>query len=121
GISEPHDCGIVKSELLQDLAGVRAEAKVGLAFLARRLGEVYHRRMAPVLSVGALVSQVGALSRHHEADPAGVWILMQEAPMAHMVGLNAAEIGTGQQDRKSTRLNSSHVAISYAVFCLKKK
>src|SRR5690625_2072819 len=27
----------------------------------------------------------------------------------------------GAQDRKSTRLNSSHVAISYAVFCLKKK
>src|SRR5690625_5816775 len=25
------------------------------------------------------------------------------------------------KDRKSTRLNSSHVAISYAVFCLKKK
>src|SRR5690625_1625128 len=28
---------------------------------------------------------------------------------------------TGAADRKSTRLNSSHVAISYAVFCLKKK
>src|SRR5437870_8401563 len=27
----------------------------------------------------------------------------------------------GGTDRKSTRLNSSHVAISYAVFCLKKK
>src|SRR5690606_39477814 len=27
----------------------------------------------------------------------------------------------GFQDRKSTRLNSSHVKISYAVFCLKKK
>src|SRR5438067_10529496 len=27
----------------------------------------------------------------------------------------------GEQDRKSTRLNSSHVSISYAVFCLKKK
>src|SRR3989442_3116875 len=27
----------------------------------------------------------------------------------------------GSQDRKSTRLNSSHVRISYAVFCLKKK
>src|SRR5699024_12480732 len=26
-----------------------------------------------------------------------------------------------RQDRKSTRLNSSHVSISYAVFCLKKK
>src|SRR5690625_7255561 len=28
---------------------------------------------------------------------------------------------SGRRDRKSTRLNSSHVAISYAVFCLKKK
>src|SRR5690554_7758828 len=28
---------------------------------------------------------------------------------------------TGKSDRKSTRLNSSHVRISYAVFCLKKK
>src|SRR5690554_7516470 len=27
----------------------------------------------------------------------------------------------GRQDRKSTRLNSSHVRTSYAVFCLKKK
>src|SRR3712207_7867068 len=27
----------------------------------------------------------------------------------------------GKQDRKSTRLNSSHANISYAVFCLKKK
>src|SRR5256885_7335919 len=32
------------------------------------------------------------------------------------------EIGAGQSaDRKSTRLNSSHLVISYAVFCLKKK
>src|SRR5690349_22878562 len=29
--------------------------------------------------------------------------------------------GRGGLDRKSTRLNSSHVEISYAVFCLKKK
>src|SRR5690606_41952007 len=29
--------------------------------------------------------------------------------------------GHGHRDRKSTRLNSSHVKISYAVFCLKKK
>src|SRR5690606_41197198 len=29
--------------------------------------------------------------------------------------------GAGLEDRKSTRLNSSHVKISYAVFCLKKK
>src|SRR5437899_8870526 len=29
--------------------------------------------------------------------------------------------GESDQDRKSTRLNSSHLGISYAVFCLKKK
>src|SRR2546426_3158076 len=29
--------------------------------------------------------------------------------------------GSPQSDRKSTRLNSSHLVISYAVFCLKKK
>src|SRR5438034_8596631 len=29
--------------------------------------------------------------------------------------------GPGSPDRKSTRLNSSHTVISYAVFCLKKK
>src|SRR5690606_40773965 len=34
----------------------------------------------------------------------------------------ASVSGTGRpQDRKSTRLNSSHVKISYAVFCLKNK
>src|SRR5439155_26175344 len=38
--------------------------------------------------------------------------------------IRAREVAPGteaQRDRKSTRLNSSHVAISYAVFCLKKK
>src|SRR3989442_11895699 len=35
--------------------------------------------------------------------------------------LRAWSRGAGPGDRKSTRLNSSHVRISYAVFCLKKK
>src|SRR3712207_7880681 len=34
---------------------------------------------------------------------------------------NELEIWYAPQDRKSTRLNSSHANISYAVFCLKKK
>src|SRR5439155_23239394 len=33
----------------------------------------------------------------------------------------SAKTRSSTRDRKSTRLNSSHVAISYAVFCLKKK
>src|SRR5437870_8373406 len=35
--------------------------------------------------------------------------------------LDQVRAAEARQDRKSTRLNSSHVAISYAVFCLKKK
>src|SRR5258707_11857026 len=35
--------------------------------------------------------------------------------------LTTAQAAETQQDRKSTRLNSSHANISYAVFCLKKK
>src|SRR5262245_62646255 len=37
----------------------------------------------------------------------------------HAVGARIG--GEETQDRKSTRLNSSHLGISYAVFCLKKK
>src|SRR5438874_9109652 len=35
--------------------------------------------------------------------------------------INGSSLQIGISDRKSTRLNSSHVEISYAVFCLKKK
>src|SRR5690606_41060831 len=35
--------------------------------------------------------------------------------------IEASDVPVTELDRKSTRLNSSHVKISYAVFCLKKK
>src|SRR5256885_10254340 len=40
---------------------------------------------------------------------------------AHARAREGARQGQGARDRKSTRLNSSHLVISYAVFCLKKK
>src|SRR2546430_6895545 len=40
---------------------------------------------------------------------------------AEMVDRRLAPVGKESRDRKSTRLNSSHSEISYAVFCLKKK
>src|SRR5256885_1385043 len=45
------------------------------------------------------------------------WMLRSPA-YSHRHGWTAAAIAI---DRKSTRLNSSHLVISYAVFCLKKK
>src|SRR5256885_11441412 len=42
--------------------------------------------------------------------------------LGHTLGGDRVPEGRGQlEDRKSTRLNSSHLVISYAVFCLKKK
>src|SRR5690606_28101983 len=43
------------------------------------------------------------------------------APVVTCPADQTVDPGAGNLDRKSTRLNSSHVKISYAVFCLKKK
>src|SRR3712207_7760733 len=48
----------------------------------------------------------------HLADPGGDQLRL------HRLAVDLLE---QRQDRKSTRLNSSHANISYAVFCLKKK
>src|SRR5207249_9639023 len=69
-----------------------------------------------------------------QADPRGLWLPaairfgQPTAPNRRVHGARAADplrLGDagrgGAPDRKSTRLNSSHVSISYAVFCLKKK
>src|SRR5690625_4280837 len=59
-----------------------------------------------------LADQVAAVGGQHEL-------------LDRSAGLGMQRIARGAEppraDRKSTRLNSSHVAISYAVFCLKKK
>src|SRR3712207_7515034 len=41
--------------------------------------------------------------------------------LRRLVDLPQREVAAAREDRKSTRLNSSHANISYAVFCLKKK
>src|SRR5258708_11264456 len=45
----------------------------------------------------------------------------QGGPRAGDIRIARREGHLGRRDRKSTRLNSSHQIISYAVFCLKKK
>src|SRR2546426_9260523 len=55
-------------------------------------------------------------------DPAGGWV-EDLAKSAVMRALRRERLAVDpyREDRKSTRLNSSHLVISYAVFCLKKK
>src|SRR5437867_6669262 len=63
------------------------------------------------------------LFRSHERPYS---IARRQGERAHVDGHRLAPLGAGgcgrrPRDRKSTRLNSSHRTISYAVFCLKKK
>src|SRR5436190_17731864 len=46
---------------------------------------------------------------------------MPDTPMVRNISLVSCMDELISRDRKSTRLNSSHTVISYAVFCLKKK
>src|SRR5207253_10094606 len=60
----------------------------------------------------------------HDALP--ISLLVADTGSTNGTFINGRRISYGEarqivEDRKSTRLNSSHVAISYAVFCLKKK
>src|SRR5437870_12351428 len=55
---------------------------------------------------------VTPVRRRPEARPIHSLVIVDESRQTRTIT---------SEDRKSTRLNSSHVAISYAVFCLKKK
>src|SRR5437899_10947229 len=90
--------------------GGRPAGRTGLA--ANAAG---YRRSAPpgrslAKSPGPLLRRAG--QRRRQRHPGGT------AGPAH--GADPVESNPGE-DRKSTRLNSSHLGISYAVFCLKKK
>src|SRR5690625_5857578 len=67
--------------------------------------------------------RAGGLSHHQLVrcgDDAGRAVMTVDALDQHVQG-DASQERLVRADRKSTRLNSSHVAISSAVFCLKKK
>src|SRR5690606_41451147 len=74
------------------------------------------------------VAEAGAEERHHADGEDQVGERQQELGEPTGDGVEGAAVEATERaeqraegDRKSTRLNSSHVKISYAVFCLKKK
>src|SRR3712207_8295416 len=69
-----------------------------------------------------LVGQAALLSPEHQRHPPPRALLRQTSHRLLRGKCHSPlELGTRSGDRKSTRLNSSHANISYAVFCLKKK
>src|SRR5690606_41695250 len=65
----------------------------------------------------------GPLQRRQLGDGGHLPVGLLQLPLqlAGVADRQRLATGAGELDRKSTRLNSSHVKISYAVFCLKKK
>src|SRR5438477_4945840 len=63
----------------------------------------------------------GAVDRPAPARRAAACARPRAERAAGDPGRRAAGLREQSRDRKSTRLNSSHMSISYAVFCLKKK
>src|SRR5207249_11190833 len=63
---------------------------------------------------------VCALAAEERVNPEAVKYLNRLSDHLFVLGRRVNDNGA-KEDRKSTRLNSSHASISYAVFCLKKK
>src|SRR5690625_4312107 len=124
-------------------ATIRREIERYIVDLEERLG--YDHVYTPVLGSKELYETSGHLDHYHddmfpfmEMDneelilrpmncPHHMMIFQNELHSYRDLPVRIAELGMMHRyemsgaDRKSTRLNSSHVAISYAVFCLKKK
>src|SRR3712207_7844673 len=84
--------------------------------LKERVVEI--NRVAKVVKGGWRFSFTALVVIGDEADRVGVgYGKAREVPLA----INKAVDDAKKKDRKSTRLNSSHANISYAVSCLKKK
>src|SRR5438067_8430836 len=95
---------MIKSELVQRIAGQNPH--------------LYQRDIENI--VNAVLGEItAALARGDRVELRGFGAFSVKHRPAR-TGRNP-RTGAHVSDRKSTRLNSSHVSISYAVFCLKKK
>src|SRR5438045_5332278 len=70
-------------------------------------------------------TEIYTLSLHDALPISIIWFMRGRWAIAVLIVLlvpvSRAQMRGASRDRKSTRLNSSHLGISYAVFCLKKK
>ena len=95
---------------------VIAGSKAGILSSFGAAGMVLHRIEEGIKKIQAAVGD-GAYAVNLIHSPAEEALERNAAELFMKMGVTIVETS----DRKSTRLNSSHVVISYAVFCLKKK
>src|SRR5256885_10080301 len=87
--------------------------------------EIYTLSLHDALPICDVVVVQLSLNGNHRGDlPMGLGTLPATGKEVHVPCVDVFHLEDGKlsafEDRKSTRLNSSHLVISYAVFCLKK-
>src|SRR5690625_6010582 len=102
-----------KGRIIKSLSGFYSVKSEDETYECKGRGVFRKRKITPL--VGDLVSF--ELDENKEGYIKEIEPRINELVRPPIANVNQAIGG----DRKSTRLNSSHVAISYAVFCLKKK
>src|SRR5690606_8645792 len=114
------------AEAVVTLAAIRVldqQAGVDQQLLAGTVG--FAKVLEQVVPAGRGEAE-GEVAGDLAGQSAALQVVHRHAPRRMALQRLAVVVGSGLQqlverDRKSTRLNSSHVKISYAVFCLKKK
>src|SRR5688572_21462047 len=81
---------------------------------------IVRRRRLVVVQPGHGIDLI-TLIAHHSEDRRALEFLRDERAHPLLISIHRPGQHRRDADRKSTRLNSSHSQISYAVFCLKKK
>src|SRR5205814_7373120 len=107
-----------------DLADVHAMSLMSYVFFfftATPPTEIYTLSLHDALPICRPSAQAQLLTAVPSAEATEPVDWASSSAAASLSGRRRAAAGTAAVDRKSTRLNSSHLGISYAVFCLKKK
>src|SRR5690606_41829493 len=106
-------CVLQSSHLRPILHPIPARRSTDLGGQRRPLVSLRRREVHP--RVGCFVQTATRM------EPVQVWVGRDRGwPLVVERQVVAQHLGARREDRKSTRLNSSHVKTSYAVFCLKK-
>src|SRR5439155_11361885 len=115
-VASPVFDGATEEEIKEHLKQASLPTSGKTVLYDGRTGRRFHQEVT--------VGQIYILKLAHLVDDKmharsiGPYSLVTQQPLGGKAQFGGQRFG---EDRKSTRLNSSHVAISYAVFCLKKK
>src|SRR5690625_5750826 len=107
------DIKCAKKIITNVLSKDRVEHSFRVAKVATQLARKYNVNIEKI----ELAAILHDYAKNHSKEELKRWILQSSLPKNLLFYHSAIWHG----DRKSTRLNSSHVASSYAVFCLKKR